>query len=151
MEDAKAAWDEVGDRFAMLAGLIRERYEANAAAAAEEGGAPSPEGATGGAGRREEAEQAVRGLVDVLDRAFTAVGDAVRDPSFRDEAKQAAGAIGEALGATLVEVGNDIRRTFGGTKEEPPAQAPPPGPGAPRGSTGADAPERPDGRDAPTG
>lgn len=147
MDDAKAAWDEVGDRFTMLAGLIRERYDANAAAAAQEGEAPVQESEA--AGRREEAEQAVRGLVDVLDRAFTAVGEAVRDPSFRDEAKQAAGAIGEALGATLVEVGNDIRRTFGGTKEEPPT--PPPGPGAPRGAADAGAPERPDGRDAPTG
>lgn len=149
MDDAKAGWDEVGDRFAMLAGLIRERYEANAGAEAAESGAEATEGAAEAAGRREEAEKAVRGLVDVLDRAFTAVGEAVRDPSFREEAKQAAGAIGEALGTTLVEVGNDIRRTFGGTGDEPPAT--PPGPGAPRGATDAGAPERPDGRDAPTG
>lgn len=149
MDDAKAAWDEVGDRFTMLAGLIRERYEANAGAAAAEPGPEATEGTAGTADRREEAERAVRGLVDALDRAFTAIGDAVRDPTFRAEAKQAAGAIGEALGTTLVEVGNDIRRTFGGTGDEPPP--PPPGPGAPRGATDTGAPERPDGRDAPTG
>lgn len=126
MDDTKDAWDEVGNRFGQLAGLLRERYEA----AASREGTPTEE--------REKVEQAVRALVDVFDRAFTAVGEAVRDPAFRDEAKQAAGALGEALGATLTDVGNEIRRTFGGAAT-PPAAAP--GEGAP--------PEPPAGKEPP--
>jgi Flp pilus assembly pilin Flp len=98
MPDAKAAWDEVGNRFADIAGHVKEQFDARAAF-----GAPDSQ----------KVDDAVRTLVGALDNAFTAIGDTLRDPATRDEVKQAANAMGNALATTFTDVADQIR-TFTG-------------------------------------
>jgi hypothetical protein len=106
MADAKAAWDEVGNRFADLAGKVKEQFEARSAFG--EGGSTSA-----------KVDDAVRTLVRALDNTFTAIGDTLRDPSTRDDVKQAASAMGDALAATFHEVADQIKsRTGSGTEPD---------------------------------
>jgi len=94
MPDAKAAWDEVGNRFSDIAGRVKEQFDARAAY----GGPDS-----------QKVDDAVRTLVRALDNAFTAIGDTLRDPSTRDEVKQTASAMGDALASTFHEVADQIK------------------------------------------
>jgi hypothetical protein len=100
MSDAKAAWDEVGNRFSDLAGRVKDQFEARSAF-----GAPD----------NEKIDDAVRTLVSAIDHAFTAIGDTLRDPSTRDDAKRAAFAMGDALASTFNEVADQIRKRTGGS------------------------------------
>jgi enamine deaminase RidA (YjgF/YER057c/UK114 family) len=93
MSDAKAAWDEVGNRFANLAGHVKEQFDARTA----EGGPGS-----------EQVDDAVRTLVRAVDHAFTAIGDTLRDPSLRDDLKHAASAMGDAIATTFRDVSDRI-------------------------------------------
>ncbi len=95
MAEAKAAWDEVGNRFAELAGKVKDQFEARSAF----GGPDS-----------EKVDDAVRTLVRALDNAFTAIGDTLRDPSTRDDVKQAANAMGDAIATTFNDIAEQIRR-----------------------------------------
>jgi hypothetical protein len=110
MPDAKAAWDDVGARFSDLAGRVKEQFEARVAF-----GAPDAQ----------KVDDAVRTLVRALDNAFTAIGDTLRDPATRDEVKQAASAMGDALASTFHDVADQIRsRTGGGSAGSDTGSAP---------------------------
>jgi hypothetical protein len=109
MVDAKTAWDEVGNRFSDIAGRVKEQFDARAAF----GGPDS-----------QKVDDAVRTLVRAVDNAFTAIGETLRDPATRDEVKQAASAMGDAIGATFNEVAAQIknlggRAQSGGSSGEP--------------------------------
>lgn len=98
MVDAKTAWDEVGNRFSDIAGRVKEQFDARAAF----GGPDS-----------QKVDDAVRTLVRAVDNAFTAIGETLRDPTTRDEVKQAASAMGDAIGATFNEVATQIKNLGG--------------------------------------
>jgi hypothetical protein len=93
MSEAKAAWDDVGNRFNDLARHLKDRYDANAAF---------------GAADREKVNDALRQLGDALDAGFTAVGDSLRDQEMRDEMKEAGAAIGRALSSTFNELSGKL-------------------------------------------
>ncbi len=98
--DAKAAWDEVGARFADLGRVIKERQLARTqpgAGSADEAGSD-----TGPA----------RQVLDAVDEAFTTLGDAVRDSEFQQQAKSSLDALGAALGVTFTELGEHLRERF---------------------------------------
>jgi hypothetical protein len=95
MAEAKAKWDEVGDRFADLGKRLKERYDANAAFGAEQ---------------QAKMNDALREIGDALDAGFTAIGESLRDPSVRDDLKQAGVAMADALAATFNEVADEIRK-----------------------------------------
>jgi hypothetical protein len=101
MADAKSAWDEVGNRFSDIAERVKEQFDARAAF-----GAPDSQ----------KVDDAVRTLVRAVDNAFTAIGETMRDPSTRDEVKQAASAMGDAIAVTFNEVASQIKN-LGGRKE----------------------------------
>jgi hypothetical protein len=103
MPDAKAAWDEVGNRFSDIAGRVKEQFDARAAY----GGPDS-----------QKVDDAVRTLVRAVDNAFTAIGDTLRDPSTRDDVKQAANAMGDAIATTFNDVADQIR-SWKGHHDEP--------------------------------
>ena len=98
MPDAKAAWDEVGNRFSDIAGRVKEQFDARAAY----GGPDS-----------QKVDDAVRTLVRALDNAFTAIGDTLRDPSTKDDVKQAANAMGDAIATTFNDVADQIKSWTG--------------------------------------
>jgi hypothetical protein len=99
---SKDAWSEVGDRFSEVGRHLSERYRALGdadAPAAEE--------------RRAKIEEALRATRDQLDRAFTSVGDTLRDPTTKDSLGRAVSSLGDAISATFTEAGDEIRKRFG--------------------------------------
>jgi len=100
MAESRQAWDEVSESFAALGRRVKQHYEQRGG---QEGPAPAD---------RKAVEDALRKLADSLDLAFTAVGDAVRDPAFGEETRRAAASLGEALSATFGEVSDDLRDRF---------------------------------------
>lgn len=90
--NAKDAWNEVGERFASWGRMVGDRYR-EADASASEGAASMSEGAKEA---QRKLEEAARELSDQLNRAFTALGDTLRDPKAKEDLKDAVRAIGEA-------------------------------------------------------
>jgi len=87
VSEAKQRWDEVGDRFSALGRRLKELYDER-----------------DGERQRENVDEALRRLGDVIDAGFAAVGESVRDPGVRSELNGAANAIGEAIRTTITEV-----------------------------------------------
>ena len=101
-------WRKVGDQFAVIGERFKEHYEKTESSDPEEDASV------------DEVRSALRTLGDALDHVFTAVGEAFRDPALRTEAKEAAGAIATALGATFNDLSEEVRRLVGSeTKGEP--------------------------------
>lgn len=99
MSGTQDAWSEVGERFASWGKLVAERYrgasETTRAAAQES---------------QRKLDDAVRDVTDVLDRAFTALGDTIRDEHAKEDLKLAAKSVGDALAVTVTEAGEQVRR-----------------------------------------
>lgn len=102
MAESRQAWEDVGERFAALGRRVKQHYEQRG----EQGGTDPDD--------RRDVEDALRKLADSLDQAFTAVGQAVRDPAFGEETRRAAASLGEALSTTFAEVSDDLRDRFKG-------------------------------------
>jgi hypothetical protein len=94
MSETKDAWDRVANVFSQLGRDVGERFRAMTA---EE---------------QEDVSGAVDKLVERVDRAFTSLGDTLRDPASRDSVKQAASSLGDAIATTFEDVGQRIRRTL---------------------------------------
>jgi hypothetical protein len=106
MADSKQAWDQVGRDLSDLGRRVRQHYQQ-----------PGP-GQAAPADRR-KVEDALRELRDSLEQAFTALGDAVRDPEFGAQTKKAADSLSDALSATFAEVGERFRSKPGGGQRPP--------------------------------
>lgn len=112
MDRSKQAWDEVGERFSSWGQLAAERYR------------------KAGEQTQQEVEEAAKGLTEQLNRAFTALGDTIRDPEVKQDLTKAVKALGDAVGVTLTEAGEEIRRAI--ATERPPDEGPrAPGEGPP--------------------
>jgi hypothetical protein len=107
--NAKDAWNEVGERFASWGRLVGDRYRE---AEAEVG-----EGESMSEGSREaqrKLEESARELTEQLNRAFTALGDTLRDPKAKEDLKGAVRAIGEAVTVTVTQTSDEIRKRLAG-------------------------------------
>ena len=107
---SKEAWDEVGERFAVFGRARR---------------APGEQGWRG-ATTEEGQAQARRGRLDdtapARPKAFTSVGDTIRDPRAKDDLKLAARSVGDALSVTFQEV--STRSGSGSARADPPGPCP---------------------------
>ena len=97
MADSRQAWDQVGRDFTGLGQHLRRHYEQKADA-----GQPAPED-------RRKVEGALRQLTESLDRVLTALGDAIRDPEFGEQARKTTNSLNEALSSTFAEVSQRFR------------------------------------------
>jgi hypothetical protein len=97
MAESRQAWDQVGKEFADLGRRVRQRYE-------QQPGHERPAPA-----ERRKVEDALRQLADSLDQAFSAVGDALRDPEFGQQTRKAATSLSDALSSTFAEVSERFR------------------------------------------
>lgn len=97
-EDAKRKWDEAGERFAAFGRALAARYKQ----LEQEQGA-----------QEREVRDALRTVTQTLDRAFTSLGDTLRDPHAKEELKAAARSLADALGSTFEEVAEEVRRRVG--------------------------------------
>ena len=111
--NSKDAWNEVGQRFSDLGDRLAERYRA----LGDDSGESAEEG-------RRKVEEALKGVREQLDRAFTSVGDTMRDPAAKESLGKAVSSLGEALSATFSEASGEIRKRLasrGTPPSEPPA------------------------------
>jgi hypothetical protein len=99
MSGTQEAWSEVGERFASWGKLVAERYR---------GASETTRDAAQESQRK--LDDAVRDVTDVLDRAFTALGDTIRDEHAKEDLKLAAKALGDALAVTVTEAGEQVRK-----------------------------------------
>jgi hypothetical protein len=117
MDETKRAWNEVGEGFTKLGRIISERYRH----LGEERDSPpssSDEGAVA---------DAIRRATDELDRAFTSLGDTLRDDAAREHVRHTGRKLTEALDLTFTAVGEEVRRAVGrrpAGSDEPPATPP---------------------------
>ena len=102
----EAAWDDVAAQFSNLGKQLRSRFE-------------RPAGESTGA-REGAGGETVRRWIDTLDETFTKLGDTVRDPAFRREAGSSVGQLGQALGVTLRDLGEQLQSRFGRTRADTP-------------------------------
>jgi hypothetical protein len=107
MADSKQAWDQVGRDLSDLGRRVRQHYQQQAGP-----GEAAP-------ADRRKVDAALRDLADSLDQAFTALGDAVRDPEFGAQTKKAADSLSDALSATFAEVGERFRSKPDGGQRPP--------------------------------
>lgn len=127
----EAAWDDVAARFSNLGKQVRSRFDQPSQPPS---GSQEPS-ASGG--------DSVRRWIDTLDDTFTKLGDTVRDPEFRRDAGSSVSRLGEALGVTLRDLGEQLQNKFGGRRDTshvgpgdpmpdvpPPPTPVPPAPGA---------------------
>jgi hypothetical protein len=91
MDETKRAWDDVSHGFEKLGEMISERYKRT----------------TSDAG----AKDAIRRAVDELDRAFTSLGDSLRDDEVREHLRATGKKLGDALKTTFSDVSERVRRT----------------------------------------
>jgi hypothetical protein len=106
MAESKEAWDRVGRDFSDLGRQVKQRYEQR-----ERSGEDAP-------AEKRKVDEALKQLTDSLDEAFSALGDAVRDPQFGAQAKKAAGSLSDAMAATFAEMSERFRG-----RREPPSGA----------------------------
>ena len=96
-DPTKDAWDSVGDQMKDLGGAFKEHYEAG----------EDEESTT------DEVKDALRTVGEGLDRLFTAIGKAVRDPEVQEKAKQTGTSVIDAIGTTLGSVADEVRGVMG--------------------------------------
>jgi hypothetical protein len=99
MDDAKAKWNEAGAAMSGLGAKLKAHYDEQADGA-------------GGVRTGQEVGEALARLAEAVRDGFEAVGAAAKDPTVRDDVKQAATALTEALVATVEEAGRDVREAY---------------------------------------
>jgi hypothetical protein len=92
MTEPKQAWDEVGERFAALGRQLKTRFDQE-----REGD------------DRQAVRDAVGRLAEAARRLGDSVGEAVRDPAVKQQARDVARSLNDALATTFREVGEQIR------------------------------------------
>jgi hypothetical protein len=100
MAESKAAWDQVGQDFRALGRQVKEHYERQPRSEPQ---GPPP-------GDRRKVDEALQKLTESLEQAFSALGDAIRDPQFGEQSKKAAGSLSDALNATFAEASERFRK-----------------------------------------
>jgi hypothetical protein len=122
MAESKAAWDQVQQEFRALGRQVKQHYEESRS---EKPGAPLRGSLVDKEGPEETAEpraegpppadrrkvdEALQKLTESLDQAFSALGDAVRDPKVGEQTRKAAGSLSDALNATFAEASERFRK-----------------------------------------
>jgi hypothetical protein len=110
-QNAKDAWNQVGERFASWGRHLSDHYkEAGPAETAKD--------------TQRKLEEAARQIGNQLDRAFSAIDGTLRDAEAKQDLKEAVGAIGSAVSATIDDAGNAIRRRGGSGETWPEPERP---------------------------
>jgi len=108
-QNAKDAWNEVGERFASWGRHLSDHYkEAGTGESAKEA--------------QRKLEEAARQIGNQLDQAFRAIDGTLRDTEAKQDLKDAVGAIGSAVSATIDDAGNAIRRKGASGETWPPSE-----------------------------
>lgn len=96
MAEFEDSWHEVAKEFRKLGSAFRDHYEATKETPDEE--TPT----------EDEIRDALHTVADALDSAFTAAGEAVKDPEVKQAAKDATRSLVDALAATFSRLGEAV-------------------------------------------
>lgn len=99
MSDAKQAWEEVGSKFSGLGQRLKQHLDEE-----RKGSEASGEQA------KKDVKAALERLTEALDDAFDAMGKAAKDPAVRDDISDAGRTLVGALGTSLEQLGDEVRR-----------------------------------------
>jgi hypothetical protein len=116
MDETKRAWDEVGEGFVKLGRIISERYRTLG-----EERTSQPTGA-----EEKGAGDSIRRATEELDRAFTSLGDTLRDDEARQHVRETGRRLSDALKVTISEVSEEVRRAVGSRRSQESGEPPPP-------------------------
>jgi hypothetical protein len=108
MAESKAAWDRVGEDFKTLGRQVKQHYDERPRP--EPPQEPQAAEGQGQASDRRKVDDALQKLTEALDQAFSALGDAVRDPQVGEQTKKAASSLSDALNATFAEASERFRK-----------------------------------------
>lgn len=109
MQEAKAAWEEVGSLFSSLGLKLKEHF---AQAASNVNG---DDVERSDAAAREAMRDAIRKLGAALDDAVEAVSGAAKDPAITDDLRKVGQSVMRAFQSTFSDVSDDLRQAFGRT------------------------------------
>ncbi len=99
LSGAREAWAEFGDAFSEIGRQFREDYEQVSESASE-----SSEQS------QQSIQRAVKAIRAALDQTARAIGGSLRDPKVKQETAEAGSALLKAVGVTLSELGEALRR-----------------------------------------
>jgi hypothetical protein len=108
MDESKAAWDQVGDRFTELGRRLKQQYQARAAFG--EGDEAEEDSA--------KVDAVLQKLTNALDATFTAIGDTMRDDDVKAQLKETAASFANAVTTTFNELSEDFAGRFGKKDDE---------------------------------
>jgi hypothetical protein len=100
MADVRSAWNETGDKLTELGRKLKVHYDT------QHGGEADSQQT------RDELTDAARKLGSAVQDAFEAIGAAARDRAVQDDVKHVGQSLAEALGATLGQAADELRRAF---------------------------------------
>jgi ABC-type transporter Mla subunit MlaD len=123
MDDAKRAWDQVGDSFSKLGRKISEGYRQLEEQRASDSGAASAEGQREGV-----VADAIRRATDELDQAFTSLGDTLRDDETQEQLRDTSRKLGDALEVTFTAISEEVRRAVRSRRPPNSSEGPPSSP-----------------------
>jgi hypothetical protein len=112
-DNAREAWNEVGERFSAWGRHVADRYAAMGSVAAD-----------AAQESQHKLEEAAHELSEQLNRAFAALGETLRDEQAKAELKDAVRAVGDAVAVTVTETGDAIRRAVGSSPADGDANDP---------------------------
>jgi hypothetical protein len=125
MAESRAAWDKVAEDFKVLGRHVKQHYDQRPrpeGSGEPQGGAPvdrgsevqkvpeDQQGQAPPAADRRKVDETLEKLRDSLEQAFSALGDAVRDPQVGEQTKKAANSLSDALTATFSEASERFRK-----------------------------------------
>ena len=121
MAESRAQWEKVGEEFRALGRQVKQHYEQRPrpeqpGPGGQEPGQPGADQAATGADQaapsadRRKVDDALQKLTESLDQAFSALGDAIRDPQFGEPTRKAASSQSDALNATFAEASERFKK-----------------------------------------
>lgn len=111
MTDSKQAWEEVGSRFSGLGQRLKQHLDAERDDDEEEVGEQA----------NRDVKAALEKLTNAIDDAFDALGNAAKDPAVREDVSEAGRSLVGALGTSLEQLGDEVRRLMDRKKQRGPA------------------------------
>jgi len=117
MAESRAQWEKVGEEFRALGRQVKQHYDQRPRPeqpaeqpASEQPGTDRPGTGPGAPSEdRRKVDDALQKLTESLDQAFSALGDAIRDPQFGEQTRKAASSLSDALNATFAEASERFR------------------------------------------
>jgi hypothetical protein len=116
MADARGSWNETGEKLTDLGRKLKVHYEAQHGTDSQQS--------------RQELTDAAHRVGGALQDVFEALGAAAKDKAVQADVKQVGQSLIEALGATLGQASEELRRAFSERKGEA-GPVPEPAPAAP--------------------